>query len=105
MRNTFNKLIFLDVDGVLNSLIWMERMNDAGKNKDGFFFENVDVEAVARLNRIVEATGAAVVVSSTWRIGRSAKELQALLDAHGFVGNVIGKTGNGHDGVRGFQIQ
>ena len=31
-------------------------------------------------------------MSSTWRLGRSPEELQAILDSCGFTGKVIGKT-------------
>src|SRR6266566_7995933 len=55
------KALFLDVDGVLNSRAWMIRC--AGVNLLG-----VDPEAVARVQEIVDRTGAKVVLSSTWRL-------------------------------------
>ena len=49
--------------------------------------------------------GADVVVSSTWRHGKSVAELQALLDAHGFTGSVRDKTPTGEPGTdRGDEI-
>lgn len=56
MYVTSDKVIFLDIDGVLN---------DEGKNlKHGVY---IDEEMTARLKKIVEATGAQIVLSSSWR--------------------------------------
>lgn len=53
------KLIFLDVDGVLND-------NDTRTlTRDGWCF--VDDEKVSNLAKIVKATGAEIVLSSSWR--------------------------------------
>lgn len=54
------KLIFLDVDGVLNCGETKETIN-------GWLF--VDNEKIEQLKRIVDATGAKIVLSSTWRQG------------------------------------
>lgn len=54
-----DRILFLDVDGVLNHLAcWTEMKMGATP---------VDPECVARLDRIVEATGAMIVLSSSWR--------------------------------------
>ena len=52
----FKKVIFLDVDGVLN---------DEGKNYDSGVL--VDETLVANLKSIVDATGATIILSSSWR--------------------------------------
>jgi len=44
------------------------------------------------LNEIVAACGADVVVSSTWRHGKTVAELQRILEVGGFVGRVLDKT-------------
>jgi HAD domain in Swiss Army Knife RNA repair proteins len=45
------------------------------------------------------------VVSSTWRYGKSVAELQALLEAVGFIGSVVDKTPAGPLGAnRGEEI-
>ena len=56
------KIIFLDVDGVLNSNITRRRTTD------GFIF--VSGRHIKNLKRIIDATGAKVVLSSSWRMGR-----------------------------------
>jgi hypothetical protein len=83
----YNPILFLDFDGVLNSAAFFR----SPESKDGEAGA-LDPKAVARLNTIIAKTGAKVVVSSSWRYGRSVAELQAILDERGFVGEVIDKT-------------
>lgn len=54
------KVIFLDVDGVLNCV--------SSKSKCGAFV-GIDDKKVKRLRKIVEDTGAVIVLSSTWKDG------------------------------------
>lgn len=80
------KLIFLDFDGVLNTpRTWGKFYVDDGS-------EAVDVERVALVNKIVAATGAKVVISSTWRKSKSIPELDALLKKRGATFDVYGIT-------------
>lgn len=51
-----------------------------------------DEIAIQNLNKIVEENNAKVVVCSSWRIGRSIKELQKILDSWGAKCEVIGVT-------------
>jgi hypothetical protein len=82
------KIIFLDFDGVLNSeLFYTSGRADLGKVRS-----NIDPKSVSFLNNLIKATDAKVVVSSTWRLGRTVEELQKILDAAGFKGEVIGTT-------------
>ena len=57
------KLIFLDIDGVINCSTTIKRL--ACSNE----FTFVDARKVLRLRDIVERTGAKLVLSSTWRFG------------------------------------
>ena len=52
------KVIFLDVDGVLNSQQLFEKSEDAQ-------LISVDEENIKNLKKIVDATGAKIVLSST----------------------------------------
>lgn len=64
------KFIFLDFDGVLNSLQWWkspERAAMTAHELHGNSLRNIDPACVARLQRIVTATGARIVISSAWR--------------------------------------
>ena len=59
------RVIFLDIDGVLNSERWYRQSNkDVAKDKYGNAF---DPEAVANLGKIITATGADIVISSSWK--------------------------------------
>jgi len=76
------KLIFLDVDGVLNH----------SKSPKWFGAEDnhvLDDDCVGQINRVILQTGAKVVLSSSWRVDEDAKEVveHALVD-----GYVIGRT-------------
>ena len=74
------RVIFLDIDGVLAPIRRWDRYGD------------LDRACIEVLNDIVASGGAEVVVSSTWRHGKSVAELQAILDAEGFAGRVLDKT-------------
>ena len=54
------KVIFLDIDGVLNCAKTKERYRGC---------IGVDKQLLKRLLRLVEKTGAKLVLSSTWRLG------------------------------------
>lgn len=59
-----NKYLFLDVDGVLNSVSWYREE----WNKDHVYPQgDFDPKCVEIVNRIVKETGCKVVVSSSWR--------------------------------------
>lgn len=55
------KIIFLDIDGVLNSLDWSEKQKYCER------YSEINPEKVKLLKEIVERTGAEIVLSSTWR--------------------------------------
>ena len=87
------RVIFLDIDGVVAPIRQWDRYGD------------LDPACIQVLNEIVELGGADVVVSSTWRYGKTVAELQALLAAVGFIGTVIDKTPVGGPGAdRGDEI-
>ncbi len=59
------KVIFLDIDGVLNTQDWHSRMTkDTPKDEFGWVFDPV---AVANLAHIIDKTGAVIVISSSWK--------------------------------------
>jgi HAD domain in Swiss Army Knife RNA repair proteins len=87
------RVIFLDIDGVLAPIRQWDRYGD------------LEPACIQVLNEIVAGAGADVVVSSTWRHGRTVAELQAMLEAAGFSGSVIDKTPVGPAGAdRGDEI-
>lgn len=68
-------IVFLDIDGVITTMVTKYRTGDPA--------------CVAQLNRITEVTGAAIVVSSTWRHAENIKE---ILAGWGITSEVIGIT-------------
>jgi len=74
------KIIFLDIDGVLNNF-------SSYTNKTTVVWES---DCVERLNKIVEKTGAKIVISSTWRFSR--RHIDAYTNDMGIKGEIIDKT-------------
>lgn len=56
-----NKYIFLDIDGVLNSMDWFKQ------NKHVKGYMEINPDKVRMLKEIVDCTGAKIILSSTWR--------------------------------------
>lgn len=52
----------------------------------------LDMQAVYVFNKIIEKTGAKVLMCSSWRLGRSIQEINSLLASRGVKCDVIGKT-------------
>lgn len=63
------KILFLDVDGVLNSAKWFR--NPRSNEDDYLGLRSIDPACVSRLKKILSFTGAKVVLSSTWRLEES----------------------------------
>lgn len=91
------QVVFLDFDGVIiNRRSLMERRPLSQK---------ADPDCVTALNHITDQTGAAIVVSSAWRLDYTVSELGDLLKAWGVTGSVAGKTPQlGGNTVRGDEI-
>ena len=87
------KILFLDIDGVMNT----ERQHDRCVNEgiapvDGFGYA-FDPKAVANLKRIVKQTGADIVISSSWKFwGLDA--MQRMWIRRDLPGKVIDVTPN-----------
>lgn len=67
-------IIFLDVDGVLNSLEHLiEVYNQTGKPHSGINYP-FDERCMLNLKKLVEETNSFIVVTSTWRKNEDEKE-------------------------------
>ena len=76
------KVLFLDVDGVLNNGEWASKRYNLGVRvyKDNLLYE----PSLEQLQRILHATGALIVVSSAWRqIPACYSHLQEWLQRYG----------------------
>jgi HAD domain in Swiss Army Knife RNA repair proteins len=83
-----SKVIFLDIDGVLNSAAFMVQMARQGICPD----DKIDPKAISILNRIIEEHDACLVISSTWRLFTTIDRLNVLLKSHGLRRDVFDFT-------------
>lgn len=85
------RILFLDIDGVLNSHAFFD---SRGPRLDGqdMFDRHIDEAALMRLNYVLRQTDAHVVISSTWRELHTLPDLRRGLKRRGFAGRIIGKT-------------
>lgn len=94
------KIIFLDIDGVLNSLGSVIALGDPNNH--------FDMVSVRLIERVCKETETQIVVSSSWRIGRTTEMLQEemrRLGAPEIAARIVGRTGDGYNGHRGRQIK
>ena len=101
------RIVFLDFDGVLNSVDYRSTRPPLdpkfGWGTPEHEDWSLDKSAIRRLNKIVDATGAMVVVSSMWRLRRTRSDLQGILSRNGFTGTVLWKTPV--IGTRGLEVK
>jgi hypothetical protein len=126
----------LDLDGVLNTTEtsvlphiyrygseFTERKPPPDENDDGTIdfdrplpfddrYNRLSPDCVRELNRITDATGAKIVVSSTWRVGPENRfhYLKQYLKMEGVTGEIVGRTPDfvlvkQEMGERGHEIQ
>lgn len=110
------KIVFLDIDGVLNHEIWFKDWKEYKKLCGGEVDHEkrrwFDPRCIALINRLTDETSAKIVLSSTWRQGVHINDLKKLLKGIGITGELIGKTPKFYapDGVggslpRGYEIK
>jgi hypothetical protein len=75
------KVIFLDIDGVLN-LFWKPKW---------------DKKCVKNLNLILEYTKAKIVIISTWKNHKTLEELKIIFNKQGIIGEIYGVTPTGQE--------
>lgn len=85
------KVLFLDIDGVLNSSAYMSQPEARDEAP-----HMLDPEAVRRLDRLMAETGVVVVISSTWRLYLPLTKIQERLRWKGLrtehANRIIGTT-------------
>ena len=97
------KIIFLDVDGVLNSETFHSWLWD-NHVKKYYGYELLDQRAILCLQDIVFTTGAEIVLSSSWRISsRMSKMLEEQLKPYSL--SIIDRTISDARGERGDEIK
>jgi hypothetical protein len=88
------RILFLDVDGVLNSRKWWAKRPEAmiQPTPEDRAKRDIDPDAVAALEQIVQRSGARVVVSSSWRAMVPLTVLNQAMRYRGFTGLLLGAT-------------
>lgn len=102
------KIIFLDIDGVLNSRQFLENRTEEIKidHVPDFMANMLDRRALDHLKTIVEETGSKIVISSTWRIGRKPEWFIRVFEhISDFKFPIIGTTPLLDDKIRGEEIK
>jgi len=79
------KVIFLDIDGVMNGQNFYERTKK-------FKYWMFDPNAVKFLNKLVKKTGAKIVISSSWRKGKKKSYFKKIFKKNKIKAEVIGMT-------------
>lgn len=101
------KVLFLDIDGVLNSQPVIANAY-RGPDEDLRRLSHLDEGMVENLDLLVELTGCKIVVSSTWRRAMPLNRIREYLNKKGLrMGCIIGQTPthNNNSSCRGDEIQ
>jgi len=83
------KVVFLDLDGVMNSGWYARDRRNYVVKEQGNIFKEIDPQAIKVLNDFCKETDAKIVISSSWRTTAYADN---VLERAGFKGKVIGIT-------------
>ena len=113
-------IIFLDIDGVLNCQLfynsqqfadYKEAKKQMKKDVKAKRIERLDYyagqickERIKWLNELCEETESKIIVSSTWRNGKSIEDLQEIFDYCGATFKVLDKTEHCECRTRGCEI-
>jgi hypothetical protein len=102
------QIIFLDIDGVLNSRDFYNRSeNDPSFDGLAWGGGQLDTQALQRLDRLVRTSGAFIVISSSWRHIWNFHEIAKMFAERGFKSSdrIISQTPSSKSGHRGTELQ
>ena len=86
-------IIFLDVDGVLNSIDYAKKVYEETRKPHSEYEYPFDPQCLEYLKKLVVQTNANIVVTSTWRKTEEGKKvLQDVLKQYDLADRVIGYT-------------
>ena len=97
-----DRVLFLDVDGVLNSSQYLK-----DRPRRTWPFGHIDPATVQLLNKVVRETGCKIVISSSWRVILTYRSIRGLLARRGFefASHIADQTPRGGFESRGMEIQ
>ena len=90
------KVLFLDIDGVLNHNKFYQNRSNTKLVHDNYPYNEFDPISVSHLNKILDETDAKLVVSSSWRVDSNLqdtfKEVGIRHKIYGITPWLIGKN-------------
>lgn len=84
-----SSIIFLDFDGVLNTEQYQARLAVDGKPNKDVWGPLFDSRAVGNLRKIIESTGAEIVISSSWRYIHRLGSLRMMWEVRELPGEIL----------------
>lgn len=75
------KVIFLDVDGVLNSLDDLKIYREKNNIQGCILYDHVEDRPLKLLREIIDVTDAKIVISSSWRLGYLRNHKETIHDS------------------------
>ena len=103
-----DKLIFLDIDGVINHTAWFNWAHQHPEFLKEGGHKNIDPNAVQKIIQICEQTNAGIVMSSSWRWGnfeQTVKKLSGIRDLRPILDKMVGVTVRTNERFRGQEIK
>lgn len=82
-------IIFLDFDGVLNTEQYQALTAVSGDPDKDAWGPLFDPRALSNLRKIIDATGAAIVISSSWRYIHRLGSLRMMWEIRGLPGEIL----------------
>lgn len=100
------KIIFLDIDGVLNSQVAFKSglCKHVEIDNAPITYQKFYPEYKERLNKLIKKHNAKIVISSTWRTYWKLDGMKRIWENEGMEGEIIGVTGSSSNGFRGCEI-
>jgi hypothetical protein len=107
-KDTQMKVLFLDIDGVLNSSKFIHENQEKIINMTSLLSRGtaeIDPICLTRIRKVVETTGCQIVISSSWRILHPLDEIKDMLKELGWEAPIIDITPRKRSGIRGDEVK
>lgn len=95
------KVLFLDIDGVLNSIRWFDYLYDS-KREMNYPLCEFDPLCVANLNSLIAEIGCQLVITSSRRLSERINDVLAEV---GVRGEIVGQTPVLFNATRGAEVE
>lgn len=86
------KFIFLDFDGVMDTFRYSNCLYHKGKPENDRFGTVFDPDCIKALEKIIDATGAEIVISSSWKVHMSYGQILEMWKERNLPGFVTDAT-------------